>query len=86
MNLTLPPPLSITQCNCPTVDPNLSCHPWGATEWLICSSMLSSAFGVSITLLTIYINKLKKERPRMVTNLSTIPENNSIPEIMVVQR
>jgi hypothetical protein len=89
MNLTLPPPLSNVPinaaCICP-IDSNISCHPWSAREWLICSSLLSTFAGVSITLLTIYINKLKKDRPRMVTNLSTINENDSIPEIMVIQR
>ena len=76
MNLTLPPPFSnVPPCNCPVVDPNVSCVKWTSTEWLICSSLLSSFFGVAITVLTVYVNKLKKtERQRMVTDLQTINE------------
>jgi hypothetical protein len=89
-NFSVPPPFSNTPCICPVIDTNhLSCHPWGAKEWLICSSILSTFAGVSITLLTLYINKLKKvipERERMRTDLNTINENDSIPEIMVIQR
>ena len=76
-NFSLPPPFHtnapISPCNC-QVDPNVSCHPWGATEWLICSSLLSSFAGVVITALTVYVNKLKKDRPRIVTDLQTINE------------
>jgi hypothetical protein len=86
MNLTLPPPFSnVPPCNCP-VDTTISCVKWTSTEWLVTTGMLSTFIGIGITVLTLYINKLKKDRPRMVTNLSTIPENNSIPEIMVIQR
>jgi hypothetical protein len=89
MNLTLPPPFSnIPPCNCP-VETGISCHPWGATEWLICSSLLSSFFGVVITVSIVYVNKLKKvmpERQRMRTDLNTITENDSIPEILIMQR
>jgi hypothetical protein len=89
MNLTLPPPLSvlspINPCICP-VDTTISCVKWSSNEWLITASLLSTFLGVVITVSTLYINKLKKDRPRMVTNLSTINENDSIPEIMVIQR
>jgi hypothetical protein len=90
MNFTVPPPFSnapINACNCPTVDPNVSCVRWTSTEWLITTGMLSTFIGIGVTALTVYVNKLKKtERKKMVTDLQTITENDSIPEIMVMQR
>jgi hypothetical protein len=90
MNFSLPPPFSnVPPCNCP-VDPNISCHRWSSTEWMITTGLLSTFAGVVITIVTVYINKLKKkitpERLRMRTDLNTITEADSIPEILVMQR
>jgi hypothetical protein len=83
-NLTqLPPPFSsVPPCICP-IETGISCVSWGAKEWLVTSTLCSSALGVflavSAHLLKKHYNK-PKVAPRIQTNQSTIDE------IMVMQR
>lgn len=80
MNFTIPPPFT-PQCP-PCINDDIACVKWGYAEWMVTSTLCSSAFGAFLAVSAHLIKKHynKPQRPRIQTNLD---ENDSIPEIVM---
>ena len=84
-NISFPPPFSTTDCICAEVNKNIACVKWTPAEWIVTTSLCSTAFGICVAIGT-YVLKKHYFKPaptriRAFTDLSMINENDSIPDL-----